>query len=148
MDWREMETLSQRLKEEWGKEKSFLLTSSSNFIKDDSFTYTKKGAKGLLLCSDIYRSTLSSGGRITGRPWASTSKTMVLQYTRGRLNKVFVGMKNVMINLITDSAGDLWVDRGRWWKDGRYGLNRIRKRGRVWETLKREKNSLILYSYI
>lgn len=42
---------------------------------------------------------------------ASSSKTMVLQYTRGRLNGVFVEMKNVMINLITDSDGDLWMDR-------------------------------------
>ena len=29
------------------------------------------------------------------------------------MNEVFVKMKNVIINLITDSNIDLWMDRGR-----------------------------------
>jgi len=118
-EWRDMETLSQRLKEGWGKVESSILTSSSNFIKDDSFTYTQMGQRLIyVLCWDIYRCTVSSVGRIPKLlPRPSSSKTMLLQYTRGRLSKVFVEMKNVMINLITDSDGDLWIDIGMGWKD-------------------------------
>lgn len=45
--------------------------------------------------------------------FSSLCGTMVLQYTRGELNEVFVEMKNVIINLITDSNIDLWMNIGR-----------------------------------
>lgn len=67
---------------------------------------------------------------------------MVSQYTRAKLNEVFVEMKNVILKLITDSDADLWVDREG--DDGKMQdtADRIReKRPRVREVKEREELS-------
>lgn len=131
-----MEKLSQRLKEGCGEGEKLPFSILIKFYKG-SWIHLHKKRFFYVFCSDMYR-LLSGENPRSDHPWDSSSRTMVLQYTRGRLNEVFVEMKNVMIKLITDSDGDLWIDGGRWGEDGRHHAWR-----QTQTKIRKEENSLI-----
>lgn len=136
-----MEKLSQRVKEGCAEGKKLPFNILISFYKG-SWTHLHKKRFIYVFSSDVY-CLLSGENPRTDHPWDSSSRTMVLQYTRGRLNKVFVKMKNVIIKLITDSDGDLWIDGGRWWEDGRYHAW-----GQTQTKIRKEENSLIQQSLL